>query len=137
MVEFELTDCLNRAEPLPPAIKSRMSRRVKSFPIMPRISLKPDEQAQRWLLNITANDQSGLLYKIARVLARHNIDVQLAKVNTLGERVDDTFLISGEVLQNHRSQIDIETELLEACGEYKREEVVINTPTEFNKALKY
>jgi [protein-PII] uridylyltransferase len=34
----------------------------------------------------------------------------------LGERVDDTFLISGASLQNNRAQIEIETELLEAVN---------------------
>jgi len=40
--------------------------------------------------------------------------VQLAKVATLGERVEDTFLIHGPQLQHNRAQIDIETELLDA-----------------------
>ena len=116
MVEFELTQSLSLANPLPAAGKGRLSRRVKSFPVTPRISLKPDEQAQCWLLNISASDQAGLLYKIAKVLAKHQIHLQLAKVNTLGERVDDTFLISGAALQNNRAQIEIETELLEAVN---------------------
>jgi [protein-PII] uridylyltransferase len=46
------------------------------------------------------------------VLARHRINLQLAKVNTLGERVDDVFLVDGPELQNNRAQIAIETELL-------------------------
>jgi [protein-PII] uridylyltransferase len=40
--------------------------------------------------------------------------VQLAKVVTLGERVEDTFLIHGSQLQQNRAQIEIETELLAA-----------------------
>ena len=56
----------------------------------------------------------GLLYSVARVLAKHNINLQLAKIATLGERVDDTFLIQGDELQHNRAQIEIETELLEA-----------------------
>jgi len=49
---------------------------------------------------------------VARVLAHHNLSVQLAKVSTLGERVEDTFLIQGSELQNNARQIQIETELL-------------------------
>jgi hypothetical protein len=66
---------------------------------MPRISLRPDERATAWLLSISTSDRAGLLYAIARVLARHGINLQLAKVSTLGERVEDTFLIDGAVLQ--------------------------------------
>jgi [protein-PII] uridylyltransferase len=93
-----------------------VSRRVKSFPIAPRVHLQPDEKAQRWLLNISASDRVGLLYGVARVLAKYRVNLQLAKVATLGERVDDTFLIDGPVLQENKAQIAIETELLEALG---------------------
>ena len=64
--------------------------------------------------SISASDQPGLLYRIARVLAAHAIDVQLAKVVTLGERVEDSFLVRGAELQHNRSQIALETELLAA-----------------------
>ena len=82
--------------------------------MLPRVTLHPDEKAQRWVLTISSCDRVGLLYSIARVLARHEINLQLAKVTTLGERVEDTFLISGPALQHNREQIEIETELLEA-----------------------
>jgi [protein-PII] uridylyltransferase len=78
--------------------------------------LRPDERAQAWLLGVSANDRAGLLFAIARVLARHHVNLQLAKITTLGERVEDTFLIDGPELQQNRQQIAIETELLEAIG---------------------
>ena len=114
MVEAELIRILQSAGPLPPPGKGRVSRRVKSFPITPRVDLRPDEKAQRWLLSVSASDRVGLLYSIARVLARHRINLKLAKVTTLGERVEDTFLIDGPELQQNKAQIAIETELLEA-----------------------
>jgi [protein-PII] uridylyltransferase len=116
MVEFELAHAITEAGPLPEPSRGRLSRRVKSFPIAPRVSLKPDEKAQHWLLNISASDQPGLLYKVARVLARHHLNLQLAKINTLGERVDDVFLIDGAELQNNRAQIEIETEMLDVLA---------------------
>ena len=114
LVEAELIRILQSAGPLPPPGKGRVSRRVKSFPITPRVDLRPDEKAQRWLLSVSASDRVGLLYSIARVLARHRINLKLAKVTTLGERVEDTFLIDGPELQHNTAQIAIETELLEA-----------------------
>jgi len=112
MLEVELARAITCGGDLPEPSRGRLSRRVKNFPVMPRVSLKPDDKAQRWLLSITASDQTGLLYKIARVLAQHRINLQLAKINTLGERVDDVFLVDGPELQNNRAQIAIETELL-------------------------
>ncbi len=116
MLENNLALAVASTGPLPPPGKGRVSRRVKSFPITPRVSLRPDEKAQRWLLNISASDRVGLLYSVARILAKHRLNLQLAKVATLGERVDDTFLIDGPELQQNRAQIEIETELLEALG---------------------
>ncbi|MGQ3115720.1 MAG: [protein-PII] uridylyltransferase [Hydrogenophaga sp.] len=113
MVENNLAQTIDERGPLPAPTKGRLSRRVKSFPITPRVDLRPDEKAQRWLLSVSASDRAGLLYGITRVLARYDINVQLAKVTTLGERVEDTFLISGAQLQMNKRQIEIETELLE------------------------
>ncbi len=116
MVETELLNAILQVGPLPPPSRGRVSRRVKSFPITPRINLQPDEKGQRWLLNISASDRVGLLYSVARVLAKHKVNLQLAKVNTLGERVDDTFLIDGPELQQNKAQIAIETELLDVLA---------------------
>ncbi|MDP2072950.1 [protein-PII] uridylyltransferase [Hydrogenophaga sp.] len=113
MVENNLAQTIDECGPLPAPMKGRLSRRVKSFPVTPRVDLRPDEKAQRWLLSVSASDRAGLLYGISRVLARYDINVQLAKITTLGERVEDTFLICGAQLQMNKRQIEIETELLE------------------------
>ena len=116
LIETQLVLALQSDGPLPEPSRGRVSRRVKSFPITPRVSLRPDERGQRWLLSVSTSDRSGLLYGIARVLARHNINLQLAKVTTLGERVEDMFLIDGPALQQTRAQLQIETELLDAAA---------------------
>ncbi len=113
MVESDLMRVIEEGGPLPEPTRKRVSRRVKSFPVAPRVTLRPDEKAQRWLLAISASDRAGLLYLVARILAQHHLSVQLAKVSTLGERVEDTFLIQGPELQNNARQIQIETELLQ------------------------
>ena len=114
MVENDLKITIEQGGPLPKAGRGRVSRRVKSFPVAPRVRLQPDEKAQRWLLSISASDRVGLLYGVAQVLAQHHINVLLAKISTLGERVEDTFLIDGAALQHNKAQLEIETELLAA-----------------------
>jgi [protein-PII] uridylyltransferase len=120
MVESELARTLTpvngELSPLPALGRARQSRRVKSFPFQPRVDLRPDEKAQRWILSVSASDRVGLLYSIARVMAHHNVNLQLAKISTLGERVEDTFLIDGAELQHNKKQIEFETELLEALS---------------------
>ena len=115
-VESQLALALEATGPLPEPSRGRISRRVRSFPVTPRVTLRPDERAQRWLLGVSASDRSGLLYAISRVLANHNINLQLAKITTLGERVEDTFLIDGSALQQNKLQLQIETEMLDAIS---------------------
>ncbi|WP_313077158.1 [protein-PII] uridylyltransferase [Melaminivora sp.] len=116
LVEDGLLRALASREPLPEPHARRPSRRMRSFPIAPRVQLRPDEQGRRWLLAITAGDRPGLLYRVARVLSRHGLSVQLAKVSTLGERVEDSFLLEGPGLHDSARQIRIETELLQALA---------------------
>ena len=117
LVEAQASHALASDGPLPEPTRSRLSRRVRSFPVVPRVSLAPDERAQRWLLTVSASDRSGLLYAIARVLARHHINLQLAKITTLGERVEDTFLVDGPALQQSKVQLQVESELLDALAD--------------------
>jgi len=116
LVETQATQALTSDGPLPEPRSGRVSRRVKSFPVTPRVSLAPDERAQRWLLTVTASDRTGLLYAIARVMARNQVNLQLAKITTLGERVEDTFLVDGPELQKPKAQLRIEGELLDAVA---------------------
>jgi [protein-PII] uridylyltransferase len=116
MVETQLAQAVASTGPLPEPARGRLSRRVRSFPITPRISLHPDERGQRWVLGVSTSDRTGLLYAIARVLAKHHINLQLAKISTLGERVEDTFLIDGAALHQSKQQLEIESELLDAIS---------------------
>ena len=117
LIESGLPHAIQSKEPLPEPIKRRLSRRVRSFPMVPRVTLTPDEKAQSWLLNISASDRAGLLYSVARILAVHGLSVELAKVSTLGERVEDSFLVQGASLANNAKQLQIETELVQMLEE--------------------
>ncbi len=111
-VENELAQRLARPGELPPPVRGRASRRSRSFPIEPSVDLRPDERGRQFLLSVVANDRTGLLYAIARVLGRYRIDLHTARITTLGERVEDVFLIDGEALRNPREQLQFETALL-------------------------
>ena len=117
LIENGLPQAIQSQEPLPAPIKRRLSRRVRSFPMVPLVSLTPDEKAQNWVLSISASDRAGLLYSVARILAEHGLDVQLAKVSTLGERVEDSFLVQGEHLSNSAKQLQIEKQLIQMLQE--------------------
>jgi [protein-PII] uridylyltransferase len=114
LVEVELADRLAQRRPLESPVRGRASRRSRYFPIAPKVDLRPDERGNRYLLSVVASDRTGLLYGIARTLARHGINLQAARIMTLGERAEDVFLIDGPALANARHQIQLESELLDA-----------------------
>ena len=111
-IEHELTDRLTR-QTLPEAPASgRISRQVKHFPIQPSVTIESDEKGVNFVLSVSAADRPGLLYSVAMTLALHDANLHTAKIVTLGERVEDTFLISGGDLGESASRIKLETELL-------------------------
>jgi [protein-PII] uridylyltransferase len=114
LIEHELCGLLTTPEPLPSPSQGRLSRLSRTFPIQPTVDLRPDERGQYYLLSVAANDRTGLLYSIANVLTKYKINLHTAKVMTLGERVEDVFLIDGAALNNARHQIQLETDLLDA-----------------------
>jgi [protein-PII] uridylyltransferase len=116
MLEVELARTLAAAGPLPEPVRGRVSRRVRHFPVQPRVEVRGDERGQRWILAVHASDRTGLLYAIARVLAARQISVQLAKILTLGERVEDTFVLQSAALAAEKNQTELESELLAAIA---------------------
>lgn len=97
--------------PKPHTTSGRTSRRSRAFPVEPTVELHPDERGTAWILKVTATDRPGFLHSVARVFERHDIRLHMAKVTTLGERVEDMFVISGAAL-GERAQIRFEEDLL-------------------------
>jgi len=114
LIEHELVEILKERPPLEAPAKGRLPRQVKHFPIAPEISIRADEKGNRYALAISAADRPGLLYTIARLLSQHGINLHTARVNTLGERVEDMFLISGRELEKPATLVKLEQELLDA-----------------------
>ena len=112
MIESELPAEAQSEAPLGPPRGGRLSRRVRHFPISPRVDLRPDERGAYQVLSITAADRPGLLYGVARILARYRVNLQTARINTLGDRAEDVFLVSGEALSNPKTVLQLEQNLL-------------------------
>ena len=114
LVEHDLATCLTLGGDLGDPVRGRPSRRSRYFPLTPRVEMRPDDRAQHYLLSISATDRTGLLFSIAKVMAQHSVNLQMARISTLGERVEDTFLIDGPTLANQREQLLFEEDLLAA-----------------------
>ncbi len=97
-----------------PILHTRLSRQLKFFPLKPDIRIVADEKKQFYRLYITASDRLGLLYLIARELNRAHIILHSARILTLGERVEDVFLVSGDLLKDESQRLKLEKDLLNA-----------------------
>jgi [protein-PII] uridylyltransferase len=124
LVEHELAERLQavaegvagRAAPRVGHTRARQSRMSRVFPIQPQAELQPDERSQSWRLSVTATDRPGLLYALGRVFAEHGVNLQMAKIMTLGDRVEDVFVIEGSALGRPRTQMQFERALLDALS---------------------
>jgi [protein-PII] uridylyltransferase len=111
-VEHELALRLAPGTHLDPPTRGRIARQVRAFPLTPEVTLRPDERGQFHYLSLIAADRPGLLSRVARTLADYGIDVHSAKINTLGARAEDVFLVSGAALRDTRKVIRLEADLL-------------------------
>ena len=55
-----------------------------------------DEIKNVSVLEVATPDRPGLLARIGRIFVEFNITLQAAKIQTLGERVEDVFFITDE-----------------------------------------
>ena len=81
----------------------RLPRRKKSFVIPTETSLYQDNKRGWSVLEVTTRDRPGLLAHIGSIFVSQGIGLQAAKIQTLGERVEDVFFITdrqGNMIQS-------------------------------------
>lgn len=116
LLEHALVEALTDNELLTIPPLGKASRQQRHFPIAPVIEITGDEQRQRFVLEIVAADRTGLLARIAQVLSKRGVSIQTARINTLGARAEDVFVVSGGRLAEESTRIELETELAEAIA---------------------
>lgn len=89
-----LQDELRLADKYSEVITRRTPRRLKYFSMPTRTSLSNDMISGYTMLEVISPDRPGLLACIGRIFLQFDIQLQNAKIATLGERVEDIFFIS-------------------------------------------
>ncbi|MEK9649958.1 MAG: HD domain-containing protein [Gammaproteobacteria bacterium] len=74
--------------------KILMRSKSKIFSFQSKISIENDSNRRRKRITIETLDSPGLLIKISEIFLKENIQIHSARITTLGEKVEDTFLIS-------------------------------------------
>ncbi len=111
-INHNLAQWLIEQKPLPESRPVRLSRRSKHFPVEPMIKIEPDDTGNNYLLSVICTDRLGLLYDIAKLLNYYRINLQTAKIMTMGERVEDVFLIDGPILADIDKTVKFENDLM-------------------------
>ncbi len=76
-------------------VGTRRTPRVhKYFNLPANVSIRPDLEGKRTLIELVAPDRAGLLTTVGRVFAEFGLDLSTAKIATLGERVEDVFYVT-------------------------------------------
>jgi len=79
------------------AVEARLEKKATDYrprrPIEPDVRVLQDVSAHSTVLEVRAPDALGLLYAVAAALADLDIDIHVAKIDTLGERVVDVFYV--------------------------------------------
>lgn len=98
-VEYELARDLDPARARAPVPKARLSRQQRHHPLVPTVQLDAQRAPSTFQLSVTCADRAGLLYSVAEVFLAHSVCLDAARIDTLGERAEDSFLIRGDALQ--------------------------------------
>lgn len=72
----------------------RIPRQLKQFDTPTRVTLNSSMDNKYTVIEIETTDRPGILAQIGKSFIACNINVHNAKINTLGERVDDVFFVT-------------------------------------------
>jgi [protein-PII] uridylyltransferase len=93
-MEQSLWNSLRRPEESPTEVSRRAPRQVRMFNTPTRVIITRDFRNNRSALELVAGDRPGLLCDIGKVLWEERIDLQGARISTIGERAEDVFYVT-------------------------------------------
>lgn len=79
---------------LPKTVVRRLPRRLRPFSSAPEIHFSAAQGGEKTLMDIVCSDRPGLLSDISTTLVECGIRVHDAKITTMGDRVEDAFILS-------------------------------------------
>ena len=93
---------------IPKRVVRRLPRRLRPFIIAPEIHFSAAQGGEKTLMDLACSDRPGLLSDISSVFITCGIRIHDSKISTLGDRVEDAFILS----DNQNAPLDRETRAL-------------------------
>ncbi|MDR0588893.1 MAG: [protein-PII] uridylyltransferase [Burkholderiales bacterium] len=107
----ELTRFLNNPIEVNLPKLGKPSRRLHHYPLQPQVRILSDGAGEDYVLEIVVGDRSGLLAHIATQFVEAGINVKSARINTMDERVEDVFVLTGDKLHLPEFRVALELKL--------------------------
>lgn len=117
-IRTNLTEALGNSAGALEIVSRRTPRQKKSFAIPTETRMNTDKHNNVTVLEVSAPDRPGLLARLGSIFVAYNVDLQAAKIQTLGERVQDVFFITDQ----HGNAID-DPEVCQSIQQTIREEL--------------
>ncbi len=98
---------------------AQLTRQLKHFPIETRVTFSPSLKGQQTIMEVAAQDRTGLLHQVALALKTCHVNLIAAKVSTYGERAEDIFFINGrdhKPLTDKEQLTSLEAEIVRRLG---------------------
>ena len=96
--------------------RQRMTRTLRSFLSPTEITFIEDEGRNLTIMEISSPDKPGLLAQIGQILDHSDIAIQAAKIQTLGERVEDVFFLTNIEGNRLNDETTCEALRIELCN---------------------
>jgi [protein-PII] uridylyltransferase len=95
---------------LPKPVVRRLPRRLRPFKSTARIQFSAAHGGDKTLMDLACSDRPGLLANISSAIVACDVRIHDARITTLGDRVEDAFILSDN--QNAPLSRELRTELL-------------------------
>ena len=112
-VRQALAHVLTRPDDSIVKVTRRAPRQVRMFPTRTAVEFDEDAANGRTVMELVAGDRPGLLSKVGQVFIDLAVEIDTAKIMTIGERAEDVFYIvdgdgnplSGELRETLRQRL--------------------------------
>jgi [protein-PII] uridylyltransferase len=118
-IKRRLTHALTTTDSSRMTVTRRAPRQVRMFSTPTTVNFAADEPNNRTVMEIIAGDHPGLLSEIGQILREYRINIQTAKILTIGERAEDVFFITdndGNTLDARQCE-ELEQAITSAVGQ--------------------